>query len=193
MVRRTYCIEKVERAWIRRSLLWLSGVRRVGKTFLCHSLDKIEYFDCELPSSRRQMEDPEAFLQGLWGRRIVLDEVHRLSNPAEILKIASDHFPDIKVLTTGSSTLQTSAKFRDALTGRKMELWLTPMMSEDLKNTNLQYRFLHGGLPPFFLSKELIERDFQERIDSCWAKDITRTLPIGTATFLARSFWNSSL
>lgn len=55
-------------------------------------------------------------------RRVVLDEIHRLPNPAEFLKIAADHYPHVKVLATGSSTLSATTKFRDTLTGRKVEL-----------------------------------------------------------------------
>ncbi|MCK4851548.1 MAG: DUF4143 domain-containing protein, partial [Candidatus Omnitrophica bacterium] len=42
----------------------------------------------------------------------------------------------------------------------------------DFKVTDIEHRFLHGGLPPFFLSGDLPERDFQEWIDAYWAKDI---------------------
>ena len=104
------------------------GVRRVGKTVLARSLPGFEYLDCELPRVRRLMDDPEGFLGSL-GRRgaVVLDEVHRLQDPAAILKIAADHFPHVRVLATGSSTLGASARFRDTLAGRKAEVWLTPM------------------------------------------------------------------
>jgi predicted AAA+ superfamily ATPase len=150
-------------------------VRRVGKTCLAQSLPHVEYFDCELPRVRRAVEDPEEFLNSLRGRRVVLDEIHRLGNPSELLKIAADHYPTVKVLATGSSTLGAAAKFRDTLTGRKAELWLTPMMSADLEDfgrADLRHRLLHGGLPPYFLSAELPEREFQEWMDAYWAKDI---------------------
>jgi hypothetical protein len=39
-----------------------------------------------------------------------------MANPSELLKIAADHFPEVKLIATGSSTLGTSAKFRDTLT-----------------------------------------------------------------------------
>jgi hypothetical protein len=42
----------------------------------------------------------------------------------------------------------------------------------DFGREDLNHRFLHGGLPPFFLSDRLPERDFQEWIDAYWAKDI---------------------
>jgi hypothetical protein len=175
MVKRTFWVEHVEARWRHRSVLWLRGVRRTGKTTLAQSLGEVEYFDCELPRVRRSMEDPEAFLQALRGKRIVLDEIHRLPNPSELLKIAADHFPTVRVLATGSSTLGASARFRDTLAGRKTELWLTPMVAPDLAdfgNPDLPHRLLRGGLPPFFLSAELPEGDFQEWMDAYWAKDI---------------------
>lgn len=151
------------------------GVRRVGKSVLCLSLPDCHYFDCELPRVRRLLEDPEAFLRQHRGQRVVLDEVHRLPNPSEFLKIAADHFPTTRVLATGSSTLGASARFRDTLTGRKAEVWLTPMTLADLidfGHEDVPHRLLHGGLPPFFLAEEPPERDFQEWVDAYWAKDI---------------------
>jgi len=156
-------------------VVWLSGVRRVGKTFLCQGLPEVEYFDCELPRVRRRMEDPESFLDAVRGKAIALDEIHRLSNPSEILKIAADHYPDVRVIATGSSTLGASTKFRDTLAGRKEEVWLTPMITADMAdfgNLDLSHRFLHGGLPPFFVQQAVPERDFQEWMDAYWAKDI---------------------
>lgn len=175
MVQRQVWLTKIEDLWQRRSVVWLSGVRRAGKTSLCQSLPDIEYFDCELPRVRRMMSDPQSFLEDIKGRRIVLDEIHRLENPSELLKIAADHFQDTKITATGPSTLGASSKFKDTLAGRKFELWLPPMIMADLmdfKRTDLKHRFLYGGLPPFFMSKEIPERDFQEWMDAYWAKDI---------------------
>jgi hypothetical protein len=121
------------------------------------------------------MLDPEAFLEGLHGRRVVLDEIHRLGNPSELLKIAADHYPRIRIVATGSSTLGASSKFRDTLAGRKRDLWLTPICLgdlEDFQQPDLRRRLVRGGLPPFFLADTLRERDFQEWMDAYWAKDI---------------------
>lgn len=175
MVNRLGWHSLLEKAWEKRSILWLTGVRRAGKTFLCKSLPRIEYFDCELPNTRRMLRDPEAFLDGMLGKRIVLDEIHRLSNPSELLKIAADHYPGIRVIATGSSTLGASRKFRDTLTGRKRDIWLTPMTLADMAEAHapaLEHRLLRGGLPPFFLEPDVEERDFQEWMDAFWAKDI---------------------
>ena len=175
MVQRHFWQERVEQAWRERSVVWLAGVRRAGKTVLCQSLPDVEYFDCELPRTRRMMEDPQAFLDGQGNRRVVLDEIHRLPNPSQLLKIAADHYPRMRVLATGSSTLGASAKFKDTLAGRKRNVWLTPMCLEDLKDAkrpDLRHRFLRGGLPPFFFGEAFPERDFQEWMDAYWAKDV---------------------
>lgn len=175
MVQRQFWLDGIREGLKKRSVLWLSGVRRAGKTMLCQSIPGIEYFDCELPRVRRLMEDPQSFLEDLKGHTVVLDEVHRLADPSEILKIAADHYPGTKIIATGSSTLGASARFRDTLAGRKYELWLTPMISSDMTDfnrTDLPRRFLYGGLPPFFLAGEFPERDFQEWMEAYWAKDI---------------------
>jgi predicted AAA+ superfamily ATPase len=175
MKNRAYWVDRINAALGIRSIVWLSGVRRVGKTWLCRSLPQVEYFDCELPSVRRRLELPESFMRNVPGGVIVLDEIHRLQNPTELLKIAADHFPATRIIATGSSTLGASAKFRDTLVGRKSEVWLTPMILRDLVDfgdTRLEKRFLHGGLPPFFLEENVREAEFQEWVDGYWAKDI---------------------
>lgn len=175
MIKREYWLGKIATAWEKRSVIWLPGVRRAGKTSICKDIPGIEYFDCELPRIRRMMADPEAFLNDLRGKCIALDEIHRLEKPSELLKIAADHYSDIRVIATGSSTLSASKKFSDTLTGRKKKIWLTPMLydeSELFGNNNLQHRFLHGGLPPFFRDSELPEEEFTEWLEDYWAKDI---------------------
>ena len=171
MVRRSHWIETIERLWREKSVVWLSGVRRVGKTCLCRSLPDVEY----LPSTRRTLEDPERFLRDAAGRRIVVDEIQRLRNPSELLKIAADYHPETRVVATGSSFLGASRRFRDTLTDRKRDLRLTPMIGRDEQEfgrRGIDHRFLHGGLPPFFLADAVPAYGFQEWLDSHWARDI---------------------
>jgi predicted AAA+ superfamily ATPase len=175
MVKREFWLDLIEKLWSRKPVLWMSGVRRAGKTSLCQSIEGILSYDCELPSVRRALSDPEAFLAAHKGERLLLDEIHRLDNPSEILKLAADHFPGTRIIATGSSILGASAKFKDTLAGRKSELWLTPMLTTDLAdfgNTSLEHRMLRGGLPPFFLDDAIPEREYQEWMDAFWAKDI---------------------
>ncbi len=172
---RRFWIDEIARAFEHRSVVWLAGVRRVGKTTLARSFPGASYFDCELVRVRRALEEPELFWRDQRGV-VVLDEVHRLVNPSEVLKIAADHFPDRKVIATGSSTLAARNKFRDTLTGRKREVWLVPMIAADLADfgsNDLEHRMVHGGLPPFFLARSLDDKDFEEWLTSYWAKDLS--------------------
>ena len=136
---------------------------------------------------RRVLEDPESFLRSVRGKRVVLDEVHRLADPSELLKIAADHFPDVHVVATGSSTLQTTTKFRDTLTGRKEEVWLTPMIESDREHAggSLPQRLARGGLPSFFL-EEAGEREAQEWLDAFWAKDVQELFRLERRASFAR-------
>lgn len=172
---RPFWLGKLSDAWRERSVVWLMGVRRAGKTVLAQAVSNSEYLDCELPSVRRQLTDPESFLKERRGTTVVLDEIHRLPDAAELLKVAADHFKTTRVLATGSSTLGASARFRDTLAGRKREVWLTPMTQADLgafDRNDLGRRLLRGGLPPFFLADSLPERDFEEWTEAYWAKDV---------------------
>ena len=175
MITRHFWIGRIEHAWTRHPVVWLMGVRRAGKTLLARSLAGALYFDCELPSVRRMLNDPESFLDRHRGSRIVLDEVHRLANPSEILKIAADHYPDTRVLATGSSSLGASIKFRDTLTGRKTDIWLTPMNSADCEDFAIQpldFRLVRGGLPAYATGDEPGEKEYAEWMESYLVKDI---------------------
>jgi len=172
---RRYWLGLVERAWRDRTVVWLSGVRRVGKTHLSRSVPHARYFDCEVPQARAEMEDPSRFLDGLGKGRVVLDEIHKLANPSELLKIAADHYPDVRILATGSSTLGASRKFRDTLTGRKVSIRMTPITLRDMRDfrrPDLPHRLIFGGLPPLFLQSRLREDFFREWMDDYWARDV---------------------
>ncbi len=62
MFKRTLWLARIHRAWSRRSIVWLSGVRRAGKTTLARMLPDAVYMNCDLPSTLRALEDPELFL-----------------------------------------------------------------------------------------------------------------------------------
>jgi uncharacterized protein len=187
MVDRPFWISLIRGNLKRRPILWLAGVRRSGKTSLCHMLSEARYFDCELPSSRREIER-DGFWENHRGKVVILDEIHRLFNPAETLKIAADHHAGVRVIATGSSTLAATAKFRDTLTGRKSRLWLTPANSFDAEAfgvRDFKRRLLTGGLPPFLLGDAWDERDYQEWLDSFWSRDIQELFRVGNrASFL---------
>jgi uncharacterized protein len=189
MVNRGFWLERIEQAWRERPVLWLTGVRRVGKTTLVRELADTVYFDCELPRVRRQIEeDPEGFLAQASAPRLIFDEVHRVDQPSELLKIAADHFPNLRVLATGSSTLSASHRFRDTLAGRKRQLHLLPVLYRELPafGADLKTRMFHGGLPENLVSETFPEKDFVEWMDAFWARDIQELFRLEKRTTFMR-------
>ena len=180
MIIRKFWLKKIEELFKNRNIIWLYGVRRVGKTFLCKSIPEIIYYDCELPYVRKEIQS-EYFLDNLKNKIVAIDEIHKIDNPAEILKIAADYYKDVKIIATGSSTLSSYKKFKDTLTGRKYNLKLLPINSfdmEDFNNNNLRDRMQRGGLPQFFMSEVFNLKDYAEWFDSYWAKDVSEIFRI---------------
>ena len=177
LVNRKFWVDRINQAWSRRSIVWLSGVRRAGKTTLAQMLPETQYMNCDLPSVQRALSDPELFWGSCKPNSItVLDEVHRLEDPSLLLKIASDEFPNLRILATGSSTLAATKKFRDSLTGRKEQLYLPPVLWDEIAHwiscPDLDRRLLRGGLPESLLRTDSIPYFFSEWLDSFFARDI---------------------
>lgn len=173
MIQRPIWEEKIRAAWLQAPVVWLSGVRRVGKTFLAESLASDRFLNCDLPSSAERLRDPESFFRSVGKGVVVLDEVHQLPDPSRILKIAADAFPGIRVLATGSSTLAATRKFRDSLTGRKRSVHLVPVLAEEgpaFGVRDMEMRLQRGGLPPALLGAG---REFYaEWLDSYFSRDV---------------------
>jgi predicted AAA+ superfamily ATPase len=176
MIERSFWINRICKAWQKRPIVWLSGVRRIGKTTLGKMIPESIYFNCDLPSVELQLGDPELFF-GMQRpeRPIVLDEIHRLRDPSRLLKIAADAFGKLRILATGSSTLAATKKFRDTLTGRKTEIMLPAVLWTECPEfgvRDLDHRLLLGGLPEALLSPEREEAFYSEWLDSFYARDI---------------------
>ena len=176
MIERKDWLRRIRAAWKRRPIVWLSGVRRVGKTTLARMLADATYLNCDLPSAQRALADPELFFASLPpDATVVLDEVHRLPDPSQLLKIAADEHPGLRLLATGSSTLAATRKFRDSLTGRKLAVHLPPVPWEECATfgiRDLDRRLLHGGLPEQLLAEGKDPAFFSEWIDSFYARDV---------------------
>lgn len=135
-----------------RDIMFLLGTRQTGKTTICKLIADL----CGYPSSAiffidfedkryRQLFN-EVNISVL--RRIlelegvnlsdpsllIFDEIQLLADPANLLKLLHDHFPSIKVVATGSSSIDIRQKFSDSLAGRKKIYLIEPLnFSEYLK------------------------------------------------------------
>lgn len=187
MYERPFWIQRILGAWKTRPVVWLSGVRRAGKTSLARMLPDALLLNCDLVSTQRRLEEPETYFGTLPAhQRVVLDEIHRLPDPSNVLKVAADEFSSLRVLATGSSTLAATRKFRDSLTGRKWTVYLPPVLWTECREifgvSDLDARLLHGGLPEPLLARRRDADFYSEWIDSYYARDIAELFSVRDRT-----------
>lgn len=177
MIIREFWLGRIRRAWKQAPIVWLAGVRRVGKTTLARMLAgaDVYYLNCDSPRAAQAVADPEFFFNQIQCPIVVFDEVHQLPDPTRLLKIAADEFSKLKIIATGSSTLAAAKKFRDTLTGRKRLVCLRPVLFAELAafgGADLTQRLLRGGLPPMLLAERPDPEFFSEWLDSHFARDV---------------------
>lgn len=133
-----------------RECILIIGSRQVGKTSLLYLLVKHLFEQKEVSNENLcflDLEDPadldlaslspEDLLSALKlrGKRwdntrpiyMIFDEIHLLENPARLIKLLVDHYPQVSLFATGSSSTGVRQKFSDALPGRKQEFFLPPL------------------------------------------------------------------
>lgn len=172
---RPFWLARLQDAWSKAPIAWLSGVRRSGKSSLAAQVPDATVLNCDLPSVQRASRDPESLYESVRTPVLVLDEVHRLDDPSLVLKIGADTRPGLRILATGSSTLAALRTFRDSLTGRKRDVALQPVLLGELDafgRATVGKRLLHGGLPQMLLAERPDPGFYAEWLDSYYARDI---------------------
>jgi len=130
-------------------IIFLLGTRQVGKTTLTKmTMDayKIEqkqkiYYDLEDGSKRRLFENASVEqikmalkLDGVDANKdalVCFDEIQKLKDPSNLLKLMHDHLPSVRVIATGSSSLEIKHKFTDSLAGRKRVFGVEPLSFDE--------------------------------------------------------------
>ena len=135
-------LQAVINRWLfRKKVIIIYGARQVGKTTLAktllrqHGSDQNAYYNCEIPSVRRVLEQQEpGLLRREFGqhRLIVLDEAQYIPNIGQILKIIADHLPEVQIVATGSSSFELAQRTGESLTGRALTFTLYPLSYEEL-------------------------------------------------------------
>jgi len=135
------------RPWLDKpDLIIILGARQVGKTSL------LSLFDAEIKARWGQTKnilsfnledadqlaalnrDPKYFKDYLFlsgadptkDSFVMIDEVQYLDDPSHFLKYLTDFEPSIKLIVTGSTSIEIK-KFKDGLTGRKKSFQLFPL------------------------------------------------------------------
>lgn len=152
----------------RGKAILLIGARQVGKSTLFkqvlealslqNSQAQILSLDCDDPEVRLMLDNPnlEQITRLVSNKRIVLiDEAQRILGIGLTLKMITDHFPEVQLLVTGSSSLLLQGQLNEPLTGRKFEYHLYPISTQELYNDGgllrvnktLETRLIYGSYP----------------------------------------------
>jgi predicted AAA+ superfamily ATPase len=62
---------------------------------------------------------------------LLIDEIQYLDEPTKLIKIFHDHYPQVKLLLSGSSTFEMKRKLRESLAGRMITFVLYPLSFEE--------------------------------------------------------------
>lgn len=127
-----------------KEALILLGARQVGKTTLLKRLfPDAKYLNAETEPIKQTLErfDPAAYQQlfDASDSLIIIDEVHKLSDPGRAIKIIYDHLPQLQLIITGSSSFNIKNKTSESMAGRKIDYNLYPLtLNEYLVQRNLE-------------------------------------------------------
>ena len=150
----------------------LVGPRQVGKTTLLEKIttnypDKIRWMDCDEPDVRQKLTDASSTGLKAWigdASLLVLDEAQRVKNIGLTLKLITDKIRSVKLLVSGSSSLDLANEINEPLTGRKWEFMLLPISTGEMVRHHgetderrlLSHRLIYGMYP------EIINRPGKE-------------------------------
>jgi predicted AAA+ superfamily ATPase len=130
--------------WLDRDeIIIILGARQVGKSFVLYYLKNllgeksiktffIDLEDIELRASLTSPRSVISHLEAMGWRRgekavLFIDEFHYAKNGFSTLKYLHDHFRELKLIVTGSSSLRLKFKLEEPLTGRKIVFILYPL------------------------------------------------------------------
>jgi predicted AAA+ superfamily ATPase len=142
-----------------RKIVILYGQRQVGKTTLARHIfqqlenKKVLYINADFNPhadifSSRDYDKIRLFVSGY--DYLFIDEAQRIPDIGINLKILHDNFPGLRILVTGSSSLDLANRIQEPLTGRTWTFRLHPFSAEELaaRYASLEY---HNRLEEWLL------------------------------------------
>jgi predicted AAA+ superfamily ATPase len=184
-----------------RKAVILLGARQVGKTTLLRSIfaerADVLWLNGDTSNARllltaRSVEQ----LRVIIGKQnvLIIDEAQRVPDIGLVLKLIIDNIPQVKVVATGSSSLDLADRTTEPLTGRKKQFTLFPFSFAEmvehhglLSEKNLiPHRLIYGYYPDIVNSPGEERRLLQELSDSYLYKDIPALDKIKKSEHLTR-------
>lgn len=156
-------INTIEQKFFRKKAIIIVGPRQVGKTTLLRMIaegsgKKVLIWNCDEPDVRKKLMEPTSTMLGAETAgydMVFIDEAQRVQNIGITLKLLVDNYPNIQVVTTGSSAIELSNSINEPLTGRKYEYVLYPFSAVELigeygateETRLLERRLIYGTYP----------------------------------------------
>ena len=169
-------IANIIEKWIdEKEIIILTGVRQVGKTSLLNLLEQkikeknkneknIFYLSLEDINVLNALnENPENIFRYILDKNsknyFLIDEIQYLDNPSNFLKLLYDKYAGkVKLIVTGSSSLELKANFQDSLAGRKVTFEINPLDFEEFLQFK-DFEFLD------YLYKKDLPKDIKKKFD----------------------------
>jgi predicted AAA+ superfamily ATPase len=170
-----------------RKAVILLGARQVGKTTLIDALfsglSDVLWLNGDTSNARILLGAQSVEqLRVIIGKHnvLVIDEAQRIPDIGIVLKLIIDNIPQVKVIATGSSSLDLASRTSEPLTGRKRQFTLFPLSFAEMvghhglfaERNLLQHRLIYGYYPDIVNSLGEERRLLQELSDSYLYKDV---------------------
>jgi len=137
--------KRIEKVLNNNLIAILYGARQVGKTTLAKEVAKNFanhlYLNCDDPNVVISLTNKSAVeLKSYLGDAdlVIIDEGQRIENIGISIKLIHDTYPAIKLLVTGSSSLDLANKVSKPLTGRSEEILLYPLSITEVSKNRLE-------------------------------------------------------
>lgn len=174
--------------WLNRhKAIIVIGARQVGKTTLLKTMfndsSDILWLNADENTTREQLakQDLESIKHIIGSYKIlIIDEVQRIANAGLLLKLLVDNFKDLKVIATGSSSLDISETVFEPLTGRHINFHLYPFSMAELYagkspfeiEQQLPFHLVYGCYPDICNNSEIAETLLKNLTNQYLYKDV---------------------
>jgi hypothetical protein len=189
MIIKRNIFKQLQQELTRPEILILLGPRQVGKTTLLTMLQefcnqrgwKTAFFDLEQPSVLAEFNrSDKEIIQKIFeaGDVIFIDEFQYVSNISKIFKAIFDSKRKVKIVCSGSSSLEIHKHLKESLAGRRFLYRIYPLsyseLQASLKDYPLKEYLKFGGMPGLTQtdSAERKQHILNELLSSYILKDI---------------------
>lgn len=174
----------------------LYGPRQVGKTTLArHLIQQLQLKTLTINADESKYirvlssRDSRTMAELIGNNELLfIDEAQRIPDIGINLKIIIDQFPQLKVITTGSSSFELANHISEPLTGRKWTWYLYPISQYELAQTITAYelkqqlpeRLVWGSYPEIVqLTGQQLKTDYLHELENDYLyKDILTFLDL---------------